>query len=753
MHKIRVGVLMGGKSVEKEVSFNSGRTVCDHLDAERYDIIPIFQTHTGALYLLPWHFLPRGKISDFQHRLANEGQQIVWDDLKELIDFMFIAVHGQFAEDGTLQGFLELLQIPYLGSNVFSSALCMDKITQKQILQTHDIKVPKSITVYPHEIIEHKDSQAILAKLEQQQITLPYIIKPVREGSSLGVSAIFHQDQLYDALLHACHIAHKPQPVLIEEKLSGMEFACITITDYHTNKLMPLIPTEIVPEDGTHFFCYEQKYMPGRARKHTPARCSQEELCKIQQTCAASMRALGLSNMSRIDGFLTDNNEVVIIDPNSLSGMDPASFIFRAAAEHGMSHTQLINHIIETELHAYGMLEPLLKQEQQEREMMHPKKLRVAVLFGGTTNEKEISLASGRNVVYKLSPQRYEVMPIFVSSRHELYPIGPRLLIRNSTKEIEELLNPQDNIKWADLPAHVDFVFIGLHGGIGENGCVQGALEMLGLPYNGSSVLTSALCMDKYKTCTYLRTCGFDVPKGQLISKADFFNDQQKMVNQIIDNIKLPAIIKPHDDGCSVMVQQAKSEHECIAALQNIFACDKQYALVEECITGMELTVCCIGNEKPQALPPSQAIAVSDILSIQEKFLPGAGENQTPAPLPPAALQFVQKTVEEIYAALNCKGYCRIDCFYQDATQSPTDKERVIFIEANTLPGITPATCMFHQAAEVGIKPTEFIDKIIELGMKEHALSAPEVTDKQALTQPESMNENAPSITPFSQNP
>ena len=737
MHKIRVGVLMGGKSVEKEVSFNSGRTACDHLDTARYDIIPIFQTHTGILYLLPWHFLHRGKISDFQHRLADEAQQIVWDDLKELIDFMFIAVHGQFAEDGALQGFLELLEIPYLGSHVFASALRMDKVMHKVILQANGITVPCGISVQPYQIDDIDIYiETISAALKQQHIGLPYIIKPAREGSSLGVSAVFHEDELKEALVHACYIGHKPQPVLIEEKLSGMEFACITLTDYHTNQLMPLAPTEIVPEDNTHFFCYEQKYMPGRARKHTPARCSAEIIKKIQDTCIKTMQVLEFTNMSRIDGFVTEDDQVVIIDPNSLSGMDPASFIFRAAAEHGMSHTQLINHIIETELHAYGMLEPLLKQEQQERGMIHTKKLRVAVLLGGNTHEKEISLASGRNITYKLSPHTYEVTPIFVSSKHELYPIGPKLLIRNSTKEIEELLDPNDKIKWADLPSCTDFVFIALHGGMGENGCVQGALEMLGLPYNGSSVLTSALCMDKYKTCSYLRICGFDVPQGKLISKADFFNDQQKMANQIIDNIKLPVIIKPHDDGCSVMVQQASSEHELIAALQNIFAHDKQHALVEECITGMELTVCCIGNEQPQALPPSQAIATSDILSIQEKFLPGAGENQTPAPLPPATLQFVQITVEEIYAALNCKGYCRIDCFYQDTTRSPTGKERVIFIEANTLPGITPATCMFHQAAEVGIRPMEFIDKIITYGMEEHPLPAPEVAEKQVLDQP-----------------
>lgn len=712
---------MGGKSSEREVSFNSGRTACDHLDSARYDIIPIFQTEAGSLYVLPWHFLHRGKITDFQHRLTQEAEQIAWDDLKIRIDFMFIALHGQFAEDGTLQGFLELLEIPYLGSDVFASALCMDKVAQKQILQQHGIKVARGITIWPHEIAQ-ADMQSILEKLQQQEIKLPYIIKPAREGSSLGVSVVSTHDELKDALMHACHIAHKPQPVLIEEKLSGMEFACITITDYHRNEYMPLVPTEIVPEDGTQFFCYEQKYMPGRARKHTPARCSAQELRTIEQTCIASMQALGLTNMSRIDGFLTDDGQVVIIDPNSLSGMDPASFIFRAAAEHGMSHTQLINHVIETELHAYGMLAPLLKQEENVKNMVQTKKIRVAVLLGGSSNEKEISLASGRNVVYKLSPHTYEVTPIFVSHKHELYPIGPRLLIRNSTKEIEDLLNPEDKIKWADLPDKADFVFIALHGGMGENGCVQGTLEMLGLPYNGSSVLTSALCMDKYKTCTYLRSCGFEVPQGKLLSKTDFFHDKDKLVKEIIDAIKPPVIIKPHDDGCSVMVQQAHNETELRDALQHLFAQDKEYALIEECISGMELTVGCIGNEEPHALPPSQAIAASEILSIQEKFLPGAGENQTPAPLPKAALAFVQKTVEQIYIALNCKGYCRIDCFYQDAHQSPTGKERVVFIEANTLPGITPATCLFHQAAEVGIKPMEFIDTIIELGMEEHGV-------------------------------
>jgi D-alanine-D-alanine ligase len=133
MKKLRVGVFMGGKTNEREVSLNSGRTVCDHLDTTRYEAVPIFQTFAGDLYILPWRFLHRGKTTDFEHRLDVEAQAIKWDDLKNIIDFIYIATHGRFAEDGTLQGMLELLGIPYLGSKVFTSALGMDKMMQKKI--------------------------------------------------------------------------------------------------------------------------------------------------------------------------------------------------------------------------------------------------------------------------------------------------------------------------------------------------------------------------------------------------------------------------------------------------------------------------------------------------------------------------------------------------------------------------------------------------------------------------------------------
>lgn len=352
---------------------------------------------------------------------------------------------------------------------------------------------------------------------------------------------------------------------------------------------------------------------------------------------------------------------------------------------------------------------------------MNNKKIRVGVLLGGRSHEKEISLESGRNIFYKLLSEKYEAIPLFVTTNLHLYKITEHQLVRNSTKEIEIDLVQEVTIAWSNLPQLVDFIFIGLHGGEGENGCVQGMLEMLGIPYNGSSVLTSALCMNKYKTNEFLRAEGFDVPRSIFIDAQRWQTEKVALINQVTSTLLFPCIIKPHDDGCSVLVSKVHNEQEFEQTCNHVFEQKlKTHLLIEEFMTGMELTVGVLGNETIHVLPPSQAIAQQGILSIEEKFLPGAGENQTPAPLPATALTFVKATIEGVYKAVGARGYARIDCFYQDAQQSPTGQQRVIILEINTLPGMTPATCIFHQAAEVGMKPAEFIDAIITLGFQAH---------------------------------
>ncbi|NBQ17140.1 ATP-grasp domain-containing protein, partial [bacterium] len=620
MQKLKVGVLMGGKSLEREVSFNSGRTICDHLDTQLYDIIPLFQTEDNRLFILPWRFLHRGKIADFLQRLENEAVKTSWDELKKTIDFMYIAVHGRYAEDGTLQGFLEVLGIPYLGTKVFGSALGMDKSQQKKWLIAHGIIVPNGIEVTPTEFqyychpesychsevtknpgIANKNSSVIHTshkatnsrpeqpvlrrsksvvewdpglvknnpnlwqRLEEKKLKFPLIVKPNSEGSSLGISIVFKKEELIPALEKAIFVFKaSPQTALIEEKIEGMEFTHITVFDKEGNALL-LPPTEVVHEEGKHFHDYEQKYMPGRSIKFTPARCSLDLQQKIHEECVKTAKVLEFKTISRIDGFVKKDGTIVIVDPNSLSGMAPSGFVFNQAACIGMSHTDFINHLIETELHAYALLTNNKKFDmgiKKQALVQETKKMRVAVLFGGDTHEKEVSLESGRNVCYKLARHSYDVLPLFVDAQFELYPLTKKLLVHNATAEIEHELDRSTKIAWADLPALTDFVFIALHGGRGENGSVQGALEMLGLPYNGSGIAASALCMDKHKTNNFLRDQGFDVPLNALISKEDWLCSQEALMHDLLQKLHFPLIIKPHNDGCSTGVSRCLNKEE-----------------------------------------------------------------------------------------------------------------------------------------------------------------------------------------------
>ncbi len=719
MKKLRVAVLMGGMSIEREVSFNSGRTVCDHLDTFLYDVVPLFHTVDNKLYILPQRFLHRGKISDFEKKLVTENSPLSWDELPNHADFVYIAVHGRYAEDGTIQGMLELLNLPYLGAKVRGSSLGMDKVIQKKLLRYHNIPVPNDITLHPEDYENLKNNVSLWEQYrEKQGLTFPVVVKPAHEGSSLGVQVVKTKEELPDACFLAMTIdPQQKQSVLIEEKIEGMEFSCIIMKDADGN-FMPLNPTEVVCEAGTDFHDYQQKYMPGKALKFTPARCAEHHIKAIQNTCIDVIKALEFGVFGRIDGFLKKDGTVVIIDPNSLSGMGPSSFIFNQGAHAGMNHAQLINHLIKTELQQTAAYKDFFTTMQRTEHMQS--KLRIGVLLGGPSNEREVSLDSGRNVCYKLSPHHYDVTPLFLDRTNNIYPLSTVELVHNSTAEIEYGLDRTKKIGWHALPELFDFIFIGLHGSPGEDGIVQGALELLKLPYNGSGIAASAISMDKFKTNELLRQEGFDVPNSLLVHYDDWLKNQDTIMQNITASHFFPCIVKPHDDGCSVMVNKINNQDELSKAINTLFKNGKKVAMVEEFIQGIELTVGVVGNTHPMALPPSQAVVKKDLLSMEEKFLPGAGENQTPAPLPINALKYVRRVMEEVFATLGCKGYARIDCFYQPAEKSPTGQERVIPLEINTLPALTPATCIFHQAAELGMGPSEFIELIVELGLENH---------------------------------
>ncbi|MDD5531643.1 MAG: hypothetical protein PHC52_02500, partial [Syntrophales bacterium] len=147
MEKLRVGVIFGGMSSEREVSLNSGRNVYDNLDREAYAPVPLFMDNAGRLWLIPWQLVSQNTTVDISERLEKEAKHVAYEDLKDLIDFAFIALHGKYGDDGCIQGLLELLGLPFTGPGVLASALGMDKHIQQKILQTEGRGVPHSMLV------------------------------------------------------------------------------------------------------------------------------------------------------------------------------------------------------------------------------------------------------------------------------------------------------------------------------------------------------------------------------------------------------------------------------------------------------------------------------------------------------------------------------------------------------------------------------------------------------------------------------
>lgn len=340
-------------------------------------------------------------------------------------------------------------------------------------------------------------------------------------------------------------------------------------------------------------------------------------------------------------------------------------------------------------------------------------KLRVGVVLGGISSEREISLESGRNICFNLNPVKYEAIPIFLDANGALWEIPLQLLVQNTTVDITDRLEGEGTrIPYEELPSRVDFVYIGLHGKYGEDGCLQGLLELLSVPYTGSGVMASAIGMDKHMQRKLLAAAGIKVPKYLAVSQSEWRERSEEILGKVEDSLGYPCVVKPTREGCSTGISVVREPSRMGPALENAFTWDNT-ALVEEGLVGMEITCAVLGNRELTALPPTETIRKGDFLTVEEKFLPGEGENITPARLPEEKIREVQEVMKRAYKVLGLKVYARMDGFVIDGD--------VVVTEPNTLPGMTPSTCIFHQAGEAGMTPMEFINRIIELSLEAHA--------------------------------
>lgn len=603
---------------------------------------------------------------------------------------------------------------------------------------------------------------------------------------------VFVEDASHEVLTLAAH--QTESEVVAEAFIEGREFSCVVLRQ-EDERVTALPPTEIRKIEGV--FDYRSKYLAGLSRKVTPIDLPLVQIEAIRAECVRLFEYLEFQTYARIDGFIQADGTIILNDPNTTSGMLPSSFFFHQAAEIGLNPSQFITYIIRTSLQErirtslecalYDDLLQRLDWALDAQKQQAQQKQKIAVLLGGYSAERHISVESGRNIYEKLaSSTRYTPVPVFLTGQaqaHALYQLPIALLLKDNADDIrDKVLAYQTHplitkiqkecaairekyaspttvqvpkaLSYEALAEEVDAVFIALHGRPGEDGEVQHYLKQLGVPFNGSEEDSAKITIDKYETLQRLKSAGFPVANQFLAYQSEYQQDLRILLDRVEWQFTYPLIVKPVDDGCSAAVKLVRTRDELADYLRIIFretepitsadrAClklsyneefpQKKVVLIEQRITKenaahfLEITGGLLthydenGTLAYEVFEPSEALAGGEVLSLEEKFLAGEGQNITPARFVPknktwthnAISAQVRDTLERAAKLLGVTGYARIDAFvriYEDG------RAETIIIEVNALPGMTPATCIFHQAALNGYKPFEFIDKIVQFG-------------------------------------
>lgn len=299
---------MGGKSAEREISLISGHEVVKNLDKKKYLVIPIVISKDG------------------KHWQVGENKKTLDSptSLKKMIDIAFIAMHGPFGEDGTIQGLLEMYEIPYTGSGVLASALGMNKIYSRKLFTQAGLLTPKTTIVYKN-----------INETQNQKFNFPLFVKPSRQGSSVGTFKVNNKNELQKALKTALAFG---DPALIEEFIDGVE-----ITGGILGKT-PLPLVEIVPKKD--FFDYEAKYDAKLTDEIVPARISKDLTKKAQEIALKAFNAISCKAFGRVDMIIKDN-DIYVLEVNTIPGLTPMSLLPKAAKAAGISYSQLLDKIID----------------------------------------------------------------------------------------------------------------------------------------------------------------------------------------------------------------------------------------------------------------------------------------------------------------------------------------------------------------------------------------------------------------------
>lgn len=344
-------------------------------------------------------------------------------------------------------------------------------------------------------------------------------------------------------------------------------------------------------------------------------------------------------------------------------------------------------------------------------------KKRLGVIFGGTSTEHEVSIVSGTSVIKNLNKEKYEIYPIYIDKAGEWYEFEPD----NKTYKVgDEIVGTKkiENI-WNYLKT-MDILFPVLHGLQGEDGTIQGMFELLKIPYVGTRVLGSSVCMDKVYSKIIFEKAKLNQAKYVYIRKFEdkyiYINEEfseevldiQETVNKIMEKIDFPMFIKPSNSGSSVGISKAKNKDELINSIIEASKFDKKI-IIEENMNGREIECAVLGNEEPKASVLGEILPAEAFYSFSAKYQNSDSKTVEAPDLPEELTKKVRELAIKAYKAADCQGLSRVDFFVDD-------KENKIYInEINTLPGFTEISMYPKLWEKTGLTYTELLDKLIEL--------------------------------------
>jgi D-alanine-D-alanine ligase len=335
VNRLRVVVLYGGRSVEREVSRVSARTIVAALDRSKYDVLPLAVSEDGR-FLPPAdsaRLLAEGPVPDRIRRAEPESGALVPVEISPgRADVVFPIIHGTTGEDGTLQGFLDFLGIPYVGAGVTGSAIGMDKAVFKALLSSAGIPTPRSVVVRPSD-------RGGRARQMAASLPLPLFVKPATGGSSVGVVKVRDLERLDDALAEAFRYDDR---ALIEEGIDARELECAVLGDEEPRAS---VPGEIVP--GHEFYDYDDKYRDDKAKLLIPAPVPDAISEEVRRLSVESFRLCGLSGMARVDFFLERGTDRVLVNElNTLPGFTSISMYPKLWEASGLPLPALLDELI-----------------------------------------------------------------------------------------------------------------------------------------------------------------------------------------------------------------------------------------------------------------------------------------------------------------------------------------------------------------------------------------------------------------------